>query len=87
MAERIWFVIAAAGRATRFGGPVPKPYLRIAGATLLEHCLRAFAALPGLAGGAVVLATGDRRYERIADRSFAVAWSRSKAARRARGRC
>lgn len=65
MAARIWYVIAAAGRATRFGGPVPKPYLKIAGATLLEHCLRAFAALPGAAGGAVVLATGDRRYERL----------------------
>jgi 2-C-methyl-D-erythritol 4-phosphate cytidylyltransferase len=65
VAERIWYVIAAAGRAARFGGPVPKPYLRIAGATLLEHCLRAFEALPGLAGGAVVLATGDRRFERI----------------------
>jgi 2-C-methyl-D-erythritol 4-phosphate cytidylyltransferase len=65
VAERIWYVIAAAGRATRFGGPVPKPYLKLAGATLLEHCLRAFSALPGLAGGAVVLATGDRRFERI----------------------
>lgn len=65
MAERIWYVIAAAGRAARFGGPVPKPYLRIAGATLLEHCLRALASLPGVAGGAVVLATGDRRFERL----------------------
>jgi 2-C-methyl-D-erythritol 4-phosphate cytidylyltransferase len=65
VAERIWYVIAAAGRATRFGGPVPKPYLKIAGATLLEHCLRALASLPGVAGGAVVLATGDRRYERL----------------------
>lgn len=65
MAARIWFVIAAAGRATRFGGPVPKPYLMIAGKTLLEHCLRALAALPGVAGGAVVLATGDRRFERL----------------------
>lgn len=65
MAARIWYVIAAAGRATRFGGPVPKPYLKIAGATLLEHGLRALASLPGVAGGAVVLATGDRRFERL----------------------
>jgi len=65
VASRTWYVIAAAGRATRFGGPVPKPYLRIAGATLLEHGLRALARLPGVAGGAVVLATGDRRYERL----------------------
>lgn len=65
MAARIWYVIAAAGRATRFGGPVPKPYLKIAGATLLEHGLRALVTLPGIAGGAVVLATGDRRFERL----------------------
>lgn len=65
MAARIWYVIAAAGRATRFGGPVPKPYLRIGGATLIEHSLRALTALPGVAGGAVVLATGDRRFERL----------------------
>lgn len=65
MAARIWYVIAAAGRAVRFGGPVPKPYLKIAGATLLEHCLRTFTSLPGVAGGAVVLATGDRRFERL----------------------
>jgi 2-C-methyl-D-erythritol 4-phosphate cytidylyltransferase len=65
VAARIWYVIAAAGRAVRFGGPVPKPYLKIAGATLLEHCLRTFTSLPGVAGGAVVLATGDRRFERL----------------------
>jgi 2-C-methyl-D-erythritol 4-phosphate cytidylyltransferase len=62
---RTWFVIAAAGRATRFGGPVPKPYLKIAGRTLLEHSLRLFAGLRGVAGGVVVLAPGDRRYERL----------------------
>ena len=65
MGERTWFVIAAAGRATRYGGPNPKPYLRIAGLTLLEHSLRLFASLPGIAGGVAVLATGDRLYERL----------------------
>ena len=65
MAERIWFVIAAAGRATRFGGPVSKPYLRIKGRTLLEHALRALISVEGIAGGAVVLANGDRRFERL----------------------
>jgi 2-C-methyl-D-erythritol 4-phosphate cytidylyltransferase len=65
VAERIWFVIAAAGRATRFGGPVPKPYLRIAGRTLLEHALRTLASVKGIAGGVVVLANGDRRFERL----------------------
>jgi 2-C-methyl-D-erythritol 4-phosphate cytidylyltransferase len=65
VAERIWFLIAAAGRATRFGGPVPKPYLRIGGKTLLEHCLRTLGAVKGVAGGVAVLANGDRRFERL----------------------
>ena len=65
MAERTWFVIAAAGSATRFGGLVPKPYLRIAGRTLLEHGLRALLSVKGMAGGVAVLANGDRRFERL----------------------
>jgi 2-C-methyl-D-erythritol 4-phosphate cytidylyltransferase len=60
--ERIWFVIAAAGAAKRFGGSIPKPYLKIGGKTLIEHSLRALESLPGVAGGAVVLAPGDRRF-------------------------
>jgi 2-C-methyl-D-erythritol 4-phosphate cytidylyltransferase len=65
VAERIWFVIAAAGSATRFGGPVPKPYLKVSGRTLLEHCIRTLASVRGVAGGAAVLANGDRRFERL----------------------
>jgi 2-C-methyl-D-erythritol 4-phosphate cytidylyltransferase len=63
--ERIWFVIAAAGRASRYGGPVPKPYLRIAGRTLLEHGLRVLNSIAGISGGVAVLASGDRRFERL----------------------
>jgi 2-C-methyl-D-erythritol 4-phosphate cytidylyltransferase len=65
VADRIWFLIAAAGAARRFGGPVPKPYLKIAGRTLLEHSLRALSAVQGIAGGVVVLAPGDRRFKRL----------------------
>jgi 2-C-methyl-D-erythritol 4-phosphate cytidylyltransferase len=65
VADRIWFLIAAAGNARRFGGPVPKPYLKIAGKTLLEHSLRTLASLPGVAGGVVVLASGERRFQRL----------------------
>jgi len=83
VAERIWFVIAAAGRATRFGGPVPKPYLRIAGRTFLEHCIRTLSGVKGIAGGAAVLADGDRRYERlpaaVRNRVVAVAGGSSRA--------
>jgi 2-C-methyl-D-erythritol 4-phosphate cytidylyltransferase len=84
VAERIWFVIAAAGRASRFGGPVPKTYLRIAGRTLLEHCIRTLSTVKGIAGGAVVLADGDRRFERlpaaVRNRVVAVAGGPSRAA-------
>ena len=65
MPERIWFVIAAAGASSRFGGPVPKPYLRVAGRSLIEHALRALSRLPGVAGGVVVTAPGDRRWLRL----------------------
>ena len=65
MAARIWFVIAAAGAARRFGGNVAKPYLRLGGRTLLERALGTLMALPGVAGGVVVLAAGDRRFRRL----------------------
>lgn len=65
MSGRIWFVIPAAGASSRFGGPIPKPYLRIAGRSILEHALRAMLRFPGLAGGVVVTAPGDRRWPRL----------------------
>ncbi len=65
MGERIWFVIAAAGRAARYGGKLPKPYLRIDGKTLLEYGLRTMLSVPGIAGGAAVISAGDRRFERL----------------------
>lgn len=65
MPERIWFVIAAAGASSRYGGPIPKPYLRVAGRSLIEHSLRALSRLPGIAGGVVVTAPGDRRWLRL----------------------
>ena len=62
---RIWFVIAAAGASSRFGGATPKPYLKIAGRSLLEHALRAMLACPGIAGGVVVTVAGDRHFARL----------------------
>lgn len=62
MADRLWFVIAAAGASSRFGGAVPKPWLRISGRSLLEHAMRALLAVPGISGGVVVTAPGDRRF-------------------------
>ncbi|MBI4161367.1 MAG: 2-C-methyl-D-erythritol 4-phosphate cytidylyltransferase [Acidobacteria bacterium] len=48
-------IVAAAGRGRRFGGPVPKQYLPLAGEPLLGHCLRRFDAHPGVEGIVVVV--------------------------------
>ncbi|MDQ3510863.1 MAG: 2-C-methyl-D-erythritol 4-phosphate cytidylyltransferase, partial [Pseudomonadota bacterium] len=55
----IWAVLPAAGRGTRFGGDVPKQYLRAAGKTLIEHALDALLAHPRVAGAVVALAADD----------------------------
>ncbi len=58
-------MIAAAGASRRYGGPVPKAWLRIGGKSLIEHALRALLRLPGIAGGVLVTAPGDRRWQRL----------------------
>jgi 2-C-methyl-D-erythritol 4-phosphate cytidylyltransferase len=63
--DRLWFVIAAAGASSRYGGAIPKPWLRIAGRSLLEHALRSLLQAPGMAGGVLVTAPGDRRWQRL----------------------
>jgi len=59
---RLWAVVPAAGRGTRFGGEVPKQYLTVAGEPLLAHALRALFAHPKVHGAVVVLADGDERW-------------------------
>jgi 2-C-methyl-D-erythritol 4-phosphate cytidylyltransferase/2-C-methyl-D-erythritol 2,4-cyclodiphosphate synthase len=49
-------LVVAAGRATRFGGGVPKQFLDLAGRTLVERSIEALSARPGIDGVAVVLA-------------------------------
>ncbi|MDQ3287079.1 MAG: 2-C-methyl-D-erythritol 4-phosphate cytidylyltransferase [Pseudomonadota bacterium] len=44
----------------RFGGDVPKQYLRAAGRTLLEHALDALLVHPRVAGAIIALAEDDR---------------------------
>ncbi|HUH91506.1 MAG TPA: 2-C-methyl-D-erythritol 4-phosphate cytidylyltransferase, partial [Lysobacter sp.] len=58
----IWAVIPAAGRGTRFGGPLPKQYLEIAGRPLLGHALDALFADPRVDGAMVALAADDDRW-------------------------
>ncbi len=58
-AERLWFVVPAAGTSRRMGSELPKQYLRISGRPVLEHALAPLLARRDLAGGVVVLATAD----------------------------
>src|SRR5215211_2382876 len=53
-------VIVAAGRGTRFGGTLPKQYLRLGGGTVLRHAVAAFANHPRIAGVQVVIRDEDR---------------------------
>lgn len=57
--SRLWAVVPAAGRGSRFGGEVPKQYLQVAGEPLLAHTLRALLSHPGVAGAVVVRAADD----------------------------
>src|SRR5229473_2165418 len=53
-------VIVAAGRGTRFGGPLPKQYLPLGGASVLRHAVAAFATHPRIGGVQVVIRDEDR---------------------------
>lgn len=54
-----WCVVPAAGRGRRFGGDVPKQYLRIGDKPLLLHTLERLAAHPRIAGLMLVIAADD----------------------------
>jgi 2-C-methyl-D-erythritol 4-phosphate cytidylyltransferase/2-C-methyl-D-erythritol 2,4-cyclodiphosphate synthase len=45
---RVVAIIAAGGRGSRFGAPVPKQLIEIAGRTILEHSVRAFVRHPAV---------------------------------------
>ncbi len=59
--RRIALIVPAAGSGSRLGEEVPKPYLQIAGRTILEHSLSVFQKIDGLAE--VVVSTSDPYYE------------------------
>ncbi len=58
---RCWAVLPAAGTGSRMGGDLPKQYMEVAGATLLEHSLRALLDCEQLAGVVVALHAHDSR--------------------------
>jgi 2-C-methyl-D-erythritol 4-phosphate cytidylyltransferase len=59
---RIWAVLPAAGRGTRFGGEVPKQYLEAAGKPLIAHALDALLSHPRIDGVMVALSADDSRW-------------------------
>ena len=62
MSEQAWAIVPAAGQGVRFGGDVPKQYLRAAGQPLLAHALDAVLADARVAGVVVALAADDSRW-------------------------
>ena len=56
-----WAVLPAAGTGSRMGGELPKQYLEIAGATLLEHSLGALLSCEQIAGVIVPVHPQDVR--------------------------
>jgi 2-C-methyl-D-erythritol 4-phosphate cytidylyltransferase/2-C-methyl-D-erythritol 2,4-cyclodiphosphate synthase len=52
-------LIVAAGRGRRFGDPVPKQYLPLAGKAVLRHAVEAFLGHPGIAAVRVVIGPDD----------------------------
>ncbi len=59
MPRDVGVVVVAAGGGTRFGGPVPKQYLPLAGSPVLLHAIRPFATHPDVARVVVVLPPAD----------------------------
>jgi 2-C-methyl-D-erythritol 4-phosphate cytidylyltransferase/2-C-methyl-D-erythritol 2,4-cyclodiphosphate synthase len=61
-----WLVMPAAGSGRRFGGPVPKQYLPLAGRCVIEHALAPFLADPRCRGIIVALDAADRGFGALA---------------------
>ena len=62
---RLWAVVPAAGRGTRFGGELPKQYLEVAGRSLIAHTLDVLLSHPSVSGAMVVLAEDDRQWRGV----------------------
>ncbi|MBS0548133.1 MAG: bifunctional 2-C-methyl-D-erythritol 4-phosphate cytidylyltransferase/2-C-methyl-D-erythritol 2,4-cyclodiphosphate synthase [Proteobacteria bacterium] len=55
-------LIVAAGRGTRFGGPLPKQYAELAGQPVLRHTVAALRASSAIDAVRVVIAAGDEAH-------------------------
>lgn len=56
----VYALVVAAGQGSRFGGPLPKQYLPLAGATVLRHAVSALARHPRVEDVLVVIRPEDR---------------------------
>lgn len=63
-------LIVAAGRGSRFGGPLPKQYALLDGQPVLRHTLRALQAAPGISRIQVVIAAGDEPHYQASAAGF-----------------
>lgn len=63
---RCWAVIPAAGIGARMGAEIPKQYLQVAGATLLEHSVRALLSCEQISGIVVALHAQDAHASTLA---------------------
>src|ERR1700757_2269883 len=60
----IYGLVVAAGRGSRFGGPLPKQYLPLGGATILRHAVTALGEHGRIANVLVAIRPEDRaRYD------------------------
>ena len=59
---RYFALVPAAGSGSRVGDPVPKQYLKLAGASVLDHALRSLAGDARIARVFVVLSPGDTHF-------------------------
>jgi 2-C-methyl-D-erythritol 4-phosphate cytidylyltransferase len=63
---RCWAVVPAAGTGSRMGADVPKQYLQLAGATVLEHSVKALLACDRIEGVVVALHPADEHGQALA---------------------
>lgn len=62
---RCWAVVPAAGIGTRMGAHLPKQYLPLQGATVIEHALRPLLDHPLIVGVVVAVSADDHMFHRL----------------------
>jgi 2-C-methyl-D-erythritol 4-phosphate cytidylyltransferase len=71
---RFWALLPAAGSGLRMRSAIPKQYLPLAGATVVEHSLYALLQHPRIEAAVVVLQQADRHWQNIRIRHDKPVW-------------